>query len=79
MATTLSDGTVIETPIPDKDFEVQDPNSTDPDHKRLVKAGQPVPPDLLEVYAEATGDKKLAKAVAAPDVNKAVSGPQTSK
>jgi hypothetical protein len=82
VSTHLPDGTTVETVIADKDFEVQDPNSTDPDHKRQIVAGQPVPPDLLEAYADASGDKDakaVAKAQNAPAKSKAQSGPDTSK
>ncbi|MEJ7783413.1 MAG: hypothetical protein WKF96_01330 [Solirubrobacteraceae bacterium] len=69
----------IPTVVASKDIEVQDPTSSDPLFKRQIIAGQPVPPDLLEAYNDATGDRTAVKAVRGPAVDKAQRAPDVSK
>ena len=78
MATTGSRLTSEEIPtvVASKDIEVQDPTSSDPLFKRQIIAGQPVPPDLLEAYNDATG---ATKAQRAPEKDKAQRAPAASK
>jgi hypothetical protein len=76
---TFSGGREVESVIADRDIDVQDPSTDDPQYKRQIIAGQPVPADLLAAYADATGDKTAKKAVSEPAMNKAQSGPATSK
>lgn len=71
-------GTEVEQVIAAKDMEVQDPATDDKQFKRQIVAGQPVPPELLEAYADASGDKR-AKAQTAPAMDKALKAPATSK
>lgn len=47
--------------------------------QRLVFAGQAIPPNLVEAYNDATGDKAATKAVRAPEKDKALRAPDASK
>ena len=87
MSTIRTGDDIIPTVIAKEDVVVPDPASSDPAFGRQILAGHPVPADLLEAYAAATGtedaspqpEKPAVKAVVAPAVDKAVRGPEARK